>query len=228
MPLGNAGANSRYAPFDQLPAFWRSCLELAWKAHCSGSLPIAAVVIDGQGNIIASGRNRLAEAHQDSPHLPGTPYLTGTPLAHAEVNALLQLGYRPPGQRPILFTTMEPCPLCMGAARMSGVERVVYAARDPWAGCASMAEDVPYLKRSGPIVEGPEPALEAPLVVWQVAFHLGHRPEGSAVLDSYEECLPGPCEAGRKLFDSGTLSALAESEASTSEAWAVLIESLSQ
>jgi tRNA(adenine34) deaminase len=226
MPLGNTGVNNRYAPYNELAATWRTCLELAWEAHCSGSLPIAAVVVDEQNKVIAQGRNRLAEDHENSPHLPGTPYLTGTPLAHAEVNALLQLGYRTPGPRPVLFTTTEPCPLCMGAARMSGIGRIVFAARDPWAGCASMAHDVPYLKRSGPTVNGPELTLEAPLIAWQVAFHLSHRPDGSPFLDTYKECLPEWCKAGKRLAERGTLSALAERKASSSDVWTALVESL--
>lgn len=143
MQLGKRAANVHHPAYDELPATWRTWHDLAWEAHRSGSLPIGAVVVDEQGNVIAKGRNRLAEADEAAPHLPGTPYLSGTPLAHAEVNALLQLGYRSQGPRPALLTTTEPCPLCMGAARMSGVGQVVYAARDPWAGCASMAEDVP-------------------------------------------------------------------------------------
>ena len=226
MPLGKAAAEVSYPAYDELSATWRACIDLAWEAHRSGSLPIGAVVVDGQGDIIGRGRNRLAETDEAAPHLPGTPYLTGTPLAHAEVNALLQLGYRPPGPRPVLYTTTEPCPLCMGAARMSGIGHVVYAARDQWAGCSAMAEDVPYLKRSGPIVTGPDPALEAPLIAWQVAFNLGHRPEGSPFLEAYAECLPKPFQAGRKLARQGTLAALAESGAATADAWAALLEGL--
>lgn len=115
--------------FDALPEMWQACIELALEALRAGSLPIGAVVVAGDGRIVARGRNRFAEAVEASPHLPGTPYLTGTPLAHAEVNALLEYGYRPPGPRPVLYTTTEPCPLCMGAARMVGVGHVVYASR---------------------------------------------------------------------------------------------------
>lgn len=222
MPLADITTNQYPIPFRELPLVWRTCLDLAWEAHRAGSLPIAAVVTDAEGIIIARGRNRLAEREESSPHLIGTPYLTGSPLAHAEVNALLELGYRPPGPRPILFTTTEPCPLCMGAARMSGVERVSYASRDPWAGCASMSEEVPYLQRSGPKAEGPQPLLEAPLVAWQAAVHLISYPDSSHFLDIWNDCLPEACAAGRKLFESGTLTALADDGATTAEVWEVL------
>ena len=226
MQLGKPADDVRYPAYGKLPAHWRTCLDLAWEAHRSGSLPIGAAVVDEQDNIIARGRNRLAETDKSAPHLPGTPYLTGTPLAHAEVNALLQLGYRPAGPRPLLYTTMEPCPLCMGAARMSGIGRVIYAATDPWAGCSAMAEEVPYLKRSGLTITSPDPALEAPLTAWQVAFHLSHRPEGSPFLEAYAELLPGPLQAGKELARRGTLAKLAKSGAATSDTWAALLESL--
>jgi tRNA(adenine34) deaminase len=111
MYSGEQAADVRYPEYYELPATWRTCLDLAWEAHCAGSLPIGAVVIDEQGNVIAKGRNRLAEADEAAPHLAGTPYLTSIRLAHAEVNALLQLGYRSQGPRSALLTTTEPCPL---------------------------------------------------------------------------------------------------------------------
>jgi hypothetical protein len=52
MPLGKVAADICYAPYNELPATWRTCLDLGQEAHRSGSLPIAAVVIDGQGNVI--------------------------------------------------------------------------------------------------------------------------------------------------------------------------------
>lgn len=210
----------------QLPDVWRHCIDLAWDAHRAGSLPIAAVVTDDDGKILAQGRNRLAEHNEASPHLPGTPYLTGSPLAHAEVNALLELGYRAADPMPLLFTTTEPCPLCMGAARMAGVGQVVYASRDPWAGCASMSENVPYLKQSGPKVEGPHRLLEAPLIAWQTAVHLGNYPNGSPFLDLWNDVFPDAYGAGRRLFESGAASAWVTGGATTAEVWDSLLEAL--
>lgn len=152
--------------YSDLPPIWQICLEQAWQSYKSGSLPIGAAIVNEAGDIIATGRNRLAEAHETSPHLPGTPYLTGTPLAHAEVNAILEMGYNRPEPRPTLYTTMEPCPLCMGAARMAGIGKIIYAARDLWAGAAIMANNVPYLQRMGPTAQGPVAELEEPLITW--------------------------------------------------------------
>lgn len=209
--------------FEALPEVWQACFELACEALCAGSLPIGAVVVSGEGRIVARGRNRLAEVTEASPHLLGTPYLTGTPLAHAEVNALLEVGYRPPGPRPVLFTTTEPCPLCMGAARMAGVGHVVFAARDPWAGCASMAEGVPYLVRSGPTTEGPVPGLEGPLVALQTAVHLTVDADADRFLSVWEGVVPVAVAAGRALHRDGVVSALIGRNAQSCEVWETLV-----
>ena len=41
---------------------WQVCLALAWEGYRQGSLPIAAVVIDADGAVVARGRNRLRDA----------------------------------------------------------------------------------------------------------------------------------------------------------------------
>jgi len=226
MTVPEADAAAASGALEALPEVWRACIELACEALRAGSLPIGAVVVDGQGRIVARGRNRLAEPTEASPHLPGTPYLTGTPLAHAEVNALLEVGYRRVGARPVLFTTTEPCPLCMGAARMAGVGHVVFAARDPWAGCASMAERVPYLVRSGPTAAGPVPGMEAPLVALQTAVHLSIDTHSERFLSVWEDVLPVAVAAGRVLHHRGVIASLVERQAQTREVWETLVAAL--
>jgi tRNA(adenine34) deaminase len=210
--------------YADLSPIWRTCIDLAWESYRHGSLPIAAVVTAADGTILASGRNRLAERHDASPHLPGTPYLTGTPLAHAEVNALLELGPDRDPPHVVLYTTTEPCPLCMGAARMSSVKHVVYASRDPWAGCANMATGVPYLARRGPTVEGPVPELENALVAWQTSLHFDLYEGTPNFMASLLEVLPEACDAGFRLYEAGSLKRLADRGADADGAWEHLRE----
>src|SRR5829696_7088208 len=92
---------------------WRACVELAWESYRSGSLPIGAVVVDARGRVLSCGRNRIHE--RSGP--PGTVF--GRKLAHAELNALLSLEGDEDTRADILYTTTEPCPLCVGAARMA-------------------------------------------------------------------------------------------------------------
>lgn len=109
-----------------------AALELAWEALGAGAVPVGAVVTDAAGSIISCGRSRRFE--RDAP--PGQ--LAGSKIAHAEVNALAQL----PGEGDYadyeIFTTVEPCALCMGAALMTGIGRVWYAFEDPYGGAGNI------------------------------------------------------------------------------------------
>jgi len=211
-------------PFGELPEVWRRCLELAWESFVKGSLPIGAVITSAEGEVLATGRNRLGEGTEHAPHVPGTPYIGGSPLAHAEVNALLQMGYDRPQPRPILYTTTEPCPLCMGASRMSGVGHVVYASRDAWAGAAHMAESVPYIRQQGPSVEGPVPGLEEGLMTWLLAAVGDSGKRTGSFIDKWRADFPRAADVGPRLNRSGVLGEVAAD--GVEAVWAALGEAL--
>lgn len=98
----------------------------------SGEYPIGAVVvIDGQ--VVSRGRSRQRELRSQ--------------LAHAELEAL-QRGGEPVCSRhdeAVLFTTVEPCPLCLGAAVMADVPHIVFAHPDPAVQATEIIERVPYV-----------------------------------------------------------------------------------
>ena len=101
----------------------RFALEEARIAFAEGEIPVGAVVADGE-RVLARAHNRR-ETDAD-------------PCAHAEILALRKaaahLGrWRLQGLT--LYVTLEPCPMCAGAAEMSGLARVVYGARDAQYGC---------------------------------------------------------------------------------------------
>jgi tRNA(adenine34) deaminase len=110
--------------------FVQAALEQAAEAADAGEVPVGAVVVVG-GNIIASGQNRsLRDAD---------------PCAHAEIVALRAAGaeaanYRLPDAT--LYVTLEPCAMCLGAAVLARVARVVFGAYDPKAGAAGGAIDL--------------------------------------------------------------------------------------
>jgi tRNA(adenine34) deaminase len=110
----------------------RLALEEARSALASDDVPIGAVVVGPDGQVLARGRNER-EA-------------TGDPTAHAEVIALraaaaaLADGWRLDGCT--LFVTLEPCTMCAGAAVLARVARVVYGATDPKAGAVGSLWDV--------------------------------------------------------------------------------------
>lgn len=196
--------------WERLPVPWRACVQLAWEAYQAGSLPIGAVVADAEGNVLSCGRNRIHERSGADRHL------FGHKLAHAELNALITLDND--GCDPVaftLYTTTEPCPLCVGAVRMSDVGGVRYAAREPWGGSAAMFETVSYLKRGNVRVEGPEDRLlEDILVALLIERFLGLKPKVlGRFLDTYEALMPGAVEAGRRLYRSGALARIGEAGA---------------
>ena len=127
---------------DELTPPWQACLEEAWSAYCAGCVPVGAVEADDAGLVISRGRNRIWE-HQGEANT-----LYGYALAHAEINALACLPADGKDRHSLsLYTTLEPCPLCMGALYMSGLRQLHFAARDAYAGSADMLGATPYLSR---------------------------------------------------------------------------------
>ncbi|WP_307710416.1 tRNA adenosine(34) deaminase TadA [Streptomyces sp. V1I6] len=109
----------------------RLALGEADRAAQGGDVPVGAVLLSGDGTILAVGHNER-EA-------------TGDPTAHAEVLAIRRaavvLGeWRLTGCT--LVVTLEPCTMCAGAIVQSRVARVVYGARDDKAGAAGSLWDV--------------------------------------------------------------------------------------
>jgi tRNA(adenine34) deaminase len=189
--------------WDHLPVPWRACVELAWEAYGAGSLPIGAVVADAEGNVISRGRNRIHERSG------ADGYLFGHKLAHAELNALVTLDHDGHDKSSCtLYTTTEPCPLCVGAVRMSDVGGVRFAAREPWGGSTAMFETVPYLKRGRVRVEGPEDEfLEDVLAALLIVCFLRLKPKIlGRFLTTYGALLPRAVAAGRRLYRSGALA----------------------
>ncbi len=111
-------------------AFMQVALEQAADSAKAGEVPVGAVVVVS-GEIIATGQNRSI---RDS-----------DPSAHAEVVALRAAGSTLSNYRltdAILYVTLEPCPMCIGAIVQARVARVVFGAYDPKAGAAGSAIDL--------------------------------------------------------------------------------------
>ena len=131
---------------------WQVSSGLSWESYCEGSIPIAAVIINPDGAILAQGRNRLGGQTPSSDR-----EIIGGPLAHAELNALLDLDYSTVNPHQLtLYTTVEPCPLCIGAICMAGIKQVHFAARDGWAGSTNLLHASPYLRNKQIAAHGPD------------------------------------------------------------------------
>lgn len=97
--------------------FWLGeTIGLATKNVAEGGGPFGALIVEGE-RILGTGINRVTRDND--------------PTAHAEVTAIRQAcaqrgDFRLTGT--VLFTSCEPCPLCLSAALWARVDRVVYAA----------------------------------------------------------------------------------------------------
>ncbi|TDC26772.1 nucleoside deaminase [Kribbella albertanoniae] len=94
-------------------------------------VPIGALVIDAEGEVIGRGHNERET--------------TGDPTAHAEVLAL-RAAARHVGEWRLtgctLVVTLEPCTMCAGAIVLSRIERLIFAAYDEKAGAVGSLWDV--------------------------------------------------------------------------------------
>lgn len=101
------------------------------EAKGSADVPIGAVVVDGDGQVIGHGHNER-EA-------------TGDPTAHAEVLAIREAAkhvgeWRLTGCT--LVVTLEPCTMCAGAIVLARLDRLVFGAYDQKAGAVGSLWDV--------------------------------------------------------------------------------------
>lgn len=106
-------------------------LEQAELAFSRAEVPVGAVLTDGEGNILSVAHN--------------APVSLNDPTAHAEVLALrraasLMKNYRLPGT--VLYTTLEPCAMCVGAMIHARVGMLVFGAADPKGGAAGSVVDL--------------------------------------------------------------------------------------
>lgn len=96
-----------------------------------GEIPVGALILGPDGNVIATGRNSRV--------------LEKDPTAHAEVNAIREAA-RMLGDRVLdgctLVVTLEPCVMCAGVILAARVPRVVFGAWDDKAGAVGSVYDL--------------------------------------------------------------------------------------
>jgi tRNA(Arg) A34 adenosine deaminase TadA len=157
-----------------LPHVWRACLELALEGYNAGSLGIAAVITDKANRIIAWGRNQLSD------NLDSCSSIRMSSVAHAEINALHNLPQAYQGNRELtLYTTVEPCPMCLGAVAMSRVRSIKVGCADPHAGATNLLTQNDYLRRKRIAVSFEGGAVEKLCFVLHyvsIKGRLGHNP----------------------------------------------------
>ena len=115
----------------------RSAIAIAQSALKTDDVPVGALIVDSENNIISTGFNER-EAHQD-------------PTAHAEIVAIRRAAQKLGTWRLDeckLVVTLEPCAMCAGAILQSRIPRVVFGAWDEKAGAAGSLWDLLRDRRS--------------------------------------------------------------------------------
>ncbi|MBQ9209109.1 MAG: nucleoside deaminase [Oscillospiraceae bacterium] len=190
---------------------WQTAFREAWEAFCAGSTPIGAVICDGGGNVILHDRNRNNE-----------PQTLNRRMSHAETNILRQLDTRRYDAKSLtLYTTMEPCPMCMGTILMTNIKRVRYAAKDSYCGMVHLLKCEPYYSQKNVSCEFEGGEAEKFQITIQAYYELKHIEQGSssAVFDKFSEHCPGASKAAKQLYAEKWLDKGAESKADISEVY---------
>ncbi|HEY1709137.1 MAG TPA: nucleoside deaminase [Rhizomicrobium sp.] len=103
--------------------FMALALEEARDAAARGEVPVGAVLVSADRQMLARDGNRILERRD--------------PTAHAEMLVLRAAAAALGNERLIgttLYVTLEPCAMCAGAISFARVARVVFAATDPKGG----------------------------------------------------------------------------------------------
>jgi tRNA(adenine34) deaminase len=114
----------------------RLALKAAAEAAVAGDVPVGALLLDPSGAVVTVDHNRRQELSD--------------PTAHAEILVISARAkeiddWRLTGHT--LVVTLEPCPMCAGAAVLARLDRIVYGAADPKAGAAWSLYNIPQDRR---------------------------------------------------------------------------------
>jgi tRNA(adenine34) deaminase len=118
-----------FSPADE--HFMREALAFARIAYAEQEVPIGAVVVR-EGKMIGRGRNRRERL--------------ADPTHHAEIEAIREAAQEVGNWRlegATLYATLEPCPMCAGAAVAARIARIVYGCADPKAGYCGTLGNIP-------------------------------------------------------------------------------------
>jgi tRNA(Arg) A34 adenosine deaminase TadA len=105
------------------PSSMKLALAEAEAAATRGDVPVGAVLVDGEGRVLAAAGNRVEADHD--------------PTAHAEM-LVLRAGAARLGTARLdecdLYVTLEPCAMCAAAIGFARLRRLYFGAYDPKSG----------------------------------------------------------------------------------------------
>ncbi|MBO5571562.1 MAG: nucleoside deaminase [Ruminococcus sp.] len=196
---------------------WQTVLEEAWTAFTNGSIPVGAAVFDKNGDLLVKDHNRRSEPQTLNPR-----------TAHAELNVLQHIDCR--GGLNIreiqLYTSMEPCPMCMGAIVMSNIKSLNCGSHDRWCGALHLLDTDPYMRSQHiSVSEIPEETEFFQLVL--SSYHeLKHIRKGGSpsVLDCFRISSAPAVEAAETLCKNRVLDQFAQMNKPCSEVYDLIIQ----
>lgn len=204
---------------------WKIAFSKAWDAFRDKTIPIGAAILNENNELVSSGQNLIFVEQADA------PAIFGSNLAHAEINAIVQLKREehPDIRSYTLYTTTEPCILCFSAIVMGNIRHCKYAARDSYAGAATYNGISNYVKSKNIKFEGPHKDLEEVQIALSVYFELEKSlTNHERIISQMEQDCPEGVTAGRELFKSSVLRQLARENGTISDAYTVICSMLNK
>jgi tRNA(Arg) A34 adenosine deaminase TadA len=171
--------------WQSLPEPWQLAYSQAWAAYQDRCCPVGAVILDPEGAVVSQARNRVRSTH--------TPYrdLADTRVAHAGLNALAQIPSVTQHIPWAMYSTIEPCMMCIGALVTLRVQNLFFASTESYAGAAKIVAnaskgEVRSIADLMPNIHGPiaNPISDLFLDLY-VAYHSWMSPSGP-VARAYE------------------------------------------
>jgi len=110
----------------------QKAIQLAAVAGKRGDVPVGAIIVNDQGQVISTAYNRKEQDHD--------------PTAHAEILAIRDASQSLKTwhlEDCTLYVTLEPCPMCTGAIIQARLGLLVYGADDPKSGTIRTVFNLP-------------------------------------------------------------------------------------
>src|SRR6266853_2148804 len=111
-------------PFDPDEEYLVAAVAEAEESWARGGIPIGAVLVDGEGNIVARGHNRRVQDND--------------PTAHAEVVCIRNAGRRRDWSKLTLVSTLSPCIMCTGTSLLFRIPRVIIGENENFMGAEEL------------------------------------------------------------------------------------------
>ena len=199
-----------------LPEQWKAVFEEAWRSLQKGNVPSGSVIYDKHGNFIASSHNLFRES-------AANPY-----TAHSCINAINQIDQKSveSSEEMVLYTSMEPCLMCLGAVVISNIKEIHAAARDLFYGASHCLYDDASLISSNISYYAESGDIEFFQIVLQSCFEIQMiaRKHSPCILECHRRANGSAVEVAEKLHLRRTLQQMSYQNRKCSEVYDMIMK----